>query len=93
MLKVKTLEIHEHQYGQHFGKLIETGLIDWLMKFSTGSRNILFVCMERGIGKTLPFIFSKKSTFFQDDVIDFISRAPPVHLLPLFWRLLPFSAT
>jgi hypothetical protein len=51
-----------------------TVLIGWLMsEFFTGNRNILFVGMKRSIGKTLPFIFSKKCTFFQNDVIDFVS--------------------
>lgn len=55
--------------------------------------NILFVCMERSICEAFPFILSKKSTFFQVNMIHFITRASAIHFLPLFWWLLTLSET
>lgn len=55
--------------------------------------NILFMCMERSICEAFPFIFSKKSTFFQVNVKHFITRASAIHFLPLFWWLLTLSET
>lgn len=55
--------------------------------------NILFVCMERSICEAFPFILSKKSAFFQVNMIHFITRASAIHFLPLFWWLLTLSET
>lgn len=50
--------------------------------------NILFMSMERSICEAFPLILSKKSTFFQVNMIHFITRASAIHFLPLFWWLL-----
>lgn len=55
--------------------------------------NILFMCMERSICEALPFILSKKSAFFQVNVIHFVTRASAIHFLPLFWWLLTLPET
>lgn len=55
--------------------------------------NILFMCMERSICEAFPLILSKKSTFFQVNMIHFITRASAIRLLPLFWWLLTLPET
>lgn len=55
--------------------------------------NILLMCMERSICEAFPLILSKKSTFFQVNMIYFITRASAIHFLPLFRWLLTLPET
>lgn len=48
--------------------------------------------VEGGVCKAFAIILSKELAVAQADVVDLVARATSIHPLPLFWRLLSFSA-
>ena len=60
-------------------------MVCWLLAY------LLSMRMKTGVGKTFAFVFAKKSTISQHNVIDFISRTLAIQSMPFLGGLLPFS--
>lgn len=54
--------------------------------------HLLFVSMEGGVCKAFSIILSEELAVAQANVVDLVARATSIHPLPVFWRLLSFSA-